>query len=257
MTRLFWCVTGTLLFSIGAIAGNNACSHEGTCDVDMSEASNANAMMQVKAAPAKASPAKIDDVDFATVCKPPSAAYLQESRACTPFKLQEAHLQALRSHASSLSSKFSEVKQPSLEDIDTTPPPTPEPTPAPTPEPTPAPTPEPTPEPTPAPAPEPMSTSCVSGASAPLDKDGFKQVTSCCCAPEMETFFNRLLESMGYNVCSKPHIQGLMHWFSCVPDMDFQYMLDVIVEGNPCKYWEPKENTCPPLSAQCAGNGCR
>jgi len=53
-----------------------------------------------------------------------------------------------------------------------------------------------------------------------------------------------------------PHLQGLMHWFSCVPDMDFQYVIDVILNGNPCKYWAPSGETCPALSAQCAGTYC-
>ena len=56
----------------------------------------------------------------------------------------------------------------------------------------------------------------------------------------MEIFFRELLDSMNFEVCSAPHVQGLMHWFTCVPDMDFQYMLDVIHNGNPCKYWAPK-----------------
>merc|ERR1719498_467993 len=95
------------------------------------------------------------------------------------------------------------------------------------------------------------------GYTAPLDASGFEDVTSLCCPPEMEIFFTRLLQSMGLKVCSKPHIQGLMHWFSCVPDMDFQYVLDVIDNGNPCKYWEKVADACQPLSDQCSGKWCR
>jgi hypothetical protein len=95
------------------------------------------------------------------------------------------------------------------------------------------------------------------GGTAPLDAAGFKAVTSLCCPVETESFFNRLLDKEGYDVCSKPHIQGLMHWFSCVPDMDFQYMLDVITNGNPCKYWSLKGVDCPVLSAACQGEWCR
>jgi hypothetical protein len=73
----------------------------------------------------------------------------------------------------------------------------------------------------------------------------------------MEVFFTALLHSLGYEVCSWPHVQGLMHWFTCVPDMDFQYMLDIIKDGNPCKYWAPTGQTCPVLSEQCAGHWCR
>lgn len=47
-----------------------------------------------------------------------------------------------------------------------------------------------------------------------------------------------------------------MHWFSCVPDMDFEYVLEVIEKGNPCKYWAPKGEACPTLSSQCAGEYC-
>lgn len=97
----------------------------------------------------------------------------------------------------------------------------------------------------------------VDGASASLDAAGFKTVTSLCCPPEMEVFFGRLLASMSLDSCSKPHIQGLMHWFSCVPDMDFQYMIDVINNGNPCKYWTAAGAACPVLSAECEGTWCR
>jgi len=101
------------------------------------------------------------------------------------------------------------------------------------------------------------ASSVGSGATASLDAAGFKAVTSLCCPVEMEAFFNRLLDKGGFTVCSKPHIQGLMHWFSCVPDMDFQYMLDVIAKGNPCKYWSPKGTDCPVLSPYCRGEWCR
>jgi len=97
----------------------------------------------------------------------------------------------------------------------------------------------------------------IDGASASLDAAGFKGVTSLCCPPEMETFFTRLLASMGLQVCSIPHLQGLMHWFSCTPNMDFEFVLDVIKNGNPCKYWAPVGTVCPALSAQCQGKWCR
>jgi len=99
--------------------------------------------------------------------------------------------------------------------------------------------------------------SAASGALVSLDAKGFKEVTSLCCPPEMEVFFNRLLDSLDLDVCSIPHIQGLMHWFSCVPDMDFQYVLDIISGGNPCKYWTPRGSDCPSLSPKCAGQYCR
>lgn len=97
----------------------------------------------------------------------------------------------------------------------------------------------------------------IDGSNAPITAEGFKAVTSLCCPPEMETFFGRLLISMGLDVCSKPHVQGLMHWFSCVPDLDYQYLIDVINNGNPCKYWATAGDTCPTLSAGCMGKWCR
>jgi len=97
----------------------------------------------------------------------------------------------------------------------------------------------------------------VGGATATLDAAGFLATTSLCCPVEMEAFFNRLLDKMGLDVCSKPHVQGLMHWFHCVPNMDFQYMIDVINNGNPCKYWGPKGQECPVLSPECDGRWCR
>jgi len=109
-------------------------------------------------------------------------------------------------------------------------------------------------------APKPASSAApaaASGALVSLDAKGFKEATSLCCPAEMEVFFNRLLDSLDLDVCSIPHIQGLMHWFSCVPDMDFQYMLDVINKGNPCKYWTPRGDACPSLSPKCAGQYCR
>jgi hypothetical protein len=95
------------------------------------------------------------------------------------------------------------------------------------------------------------------GADAPLTAAGFKAVTSMNCPPEMETFFTRLLNSMNLDVCSKPHLQGLMHWFVGVPDMDYRYVIDVIENGNPCKYWAPIGDVCPPLSPACDGEFCR
>jgi hypothetical protein len=95
--------------------------------------------------------------------------------------------------------------------------------------------------------------------SASLDAVGFQAITSLCCPGDMETFFTRLLVARGLQVCSKPHIQGLVHWFSCVPDMDFNYVLDVIDNGNhkSCKYWAPTGTTCPTLSSECEGKFCR
>jgi hypothetical protein len=97
----------------------------------------------------------------------------------------------------------------------------------------------------------------VDGTTATLDEAGFKAVTSRCCPQDMETFFERLLTSMSLQICSKPHMQGLMHWFSCVPDMDFQYLVDVINNGNPCKYWAAEGSVCPSLSPECEGEWCR
>jgi len=97
----------------------------------------------------------------------------------------------------------------------------------------------------------------IDGSNAPLNAGGFKAVSSLCCPPEMEIFFSRLLNSLGLDVCSKPHVQGLMHWFTCVPDMDYQYFLDVIANGNPCKYWATTGSACPALSAECEGEWCR
>jgi len=95
------------------------------------------------------------------------------------------------------------------------------------------------------------------GATALLDAAGFRATSALCCPEQMEVFFNRLLDSMGMKGCSVPHVQGLMHWFSCVPDMDFEYMRGVIKDGNPCKYWAPKDQACPVLSKECAGEWCR
>jgi len=86
---------------------------------------------------------------------------------------------------------------------------------------------------------------------------GFKETTQLCCPAEMEVYFTCLLESLGYERCSWPHIQGLMHWFTCVPDMDPQYVLDVIKNGNPCKFWTPKGEACPVLTPECQGHWCR
>jgi len=95
------------------------------------------------------------------------------------------------------------------------------------------------------------------GADTPIDAKGFTHVTSLCCPVQTEIFFNRILEANNFQVCSKPHVQGLMHWFTCVPEMDPQYLLDIIHNGNPCKFWAPKGQTCPPLSPECQGHWCR
>jgi hypothetical protein len=95
------------------------------------------------------------------------------------------------------------------------------------------------------------------GTTAELDGGGFLEVTSLCCPSQMEIFFKRLLEDKGLQVCSWPHIQGLMHWFTCVPGMEFQYVLDVIDNGNPCKYWTEQGSVCPALTPPCNAEWCR
>jgi len=211
-------------------------------------------------------------------------AHLEETRECLPSFLQEAHLSAIRVHAARLVRKASskpdspkaqelleEEAQEDSEGVATfTFPPSiengarrrrsDETTEAPEEPTTPAPaeTSEPNTPATEAPeAPEPEAAPTMTGTTATLDASGFKQITSLCCPPEMEAFFNRLLASEGFDVCSKPHVQGLMHWFTCVPDMRFQYMTDVVANGNPCKYWTKTGTTCPAVSDQCAGKFCR
>lgn len=95
------------------------------------------------------------------------------------------------------------------------------------------------------------------GETVPLDAAGFKTVTSLCSPTDTDAFFNRLLVSRRLAVCSRPHVQGLMHWFTCVPEMEFQSLLDVIDKGSPCKYWEVEGTTCPALTPECQGEWCR
>jgi len=104
---------------------------------------------------------------------------------------------------------------------------------------------------------EESSTRSSGGDDATLDAAGFKEVTSACCPMETELFFNRLTADMGLKICNKDHVQGLMHWFSCVPDMDYQYLVDTINNGNPCKYWAPSSSTCPVLAPECDVEQCR
>merc|ERR1740138_1988370 len=276
--------------------GDMSCIGTETCEEGSGLAAvSASAMLQVKAEPTKAtsapSPAAENLIQSAQ-CMPSEnqEVHLMEARDCVPMELQEGHLKAVRQHAAFLAAQSREdvspVGQkkkkaaqppggpPSLEDMATPAPAEEAPqsgppsledmmTPAPASanneeEPVLAPSSasgaslKPASSAAPAAAP-----SAASGALVSLDAKGFKEVTSLCCPPEMEVFFNRLLDSLDLDVCSIPHIQGLMHWFSCVPDMDFQYMLDVINKGNPCKYWTPRGDACPSLSPKCAGQYCR
>lgn len=161
-----------------------------------------------------------------------SKAHLEDSRSCLPKELPHKHLSALRLGASLLGHLLAtDTNRINLQLLDVIR------------------------EEVPAAAsteqPE------VDGTNAPLDAAGFKAVTSRCCPQDMETFFQRLLASMNLEMCSKPHVQGLMHWFSCAPDMDFQYLVDVVNNGNPCKYWTANGSACPPLSPECEGEWCR
>merc|ERR1719353_1614734 len=56
--------------------------------------------------------------------------------------------------------------------------------------------------------PMPEISTCTCGAAL---RRGFKETTKLCCPAEMEVWFTCLLDSLGYEVCSWPHIQGLMH----------------------------------------------
>jgi len=158
--------------------------------------------------------------------------HLQESLHCLPNGLADKHLSAMRYGASLLRHLLGSKSQDVLQLIDVS-----------------GKSAQPTEAPTEAPTP--------TGATASLDAAGFKATTSLFCPGDMETFFERLLESMNLKVCSKPHVQGLMHWFTGVPEMDFQYLIDVINNGNPCKYWADQDAVCPALSAECEGKWCR
>jgi len=218
------------LFMILLAGARSVCVDQATCEDISKEEVQASAMLQLsKAAPAEDLKEVTEHEKKAStassLCSGQAApsmqqTYLTEARTCLQDGLQEAHLQAIRQHAASLAHDGSEAQHHMRHDSSEAQDPT-------------------------------------SGSTATLDAAGFLAVTSMCCPPEMEQFFNRLVESMGLQVCSKPHVQGLMHWFSCVPSMDFQYMLDVINNGNPCKYWGPDGEACPALTAQCEGTYCR
>jgi len=104
----------------------------------------------------------------------------------------------------------------------------------------------------------------VDGYTASLDAAGFLAVTSMCCPLQTERLWMRLLDARGLKPCYQhetlgtfPHIQGLMHWFSCVPGMDFNYVLQIIDYGTPCKWWAPKASECPVLTPECNKAWCR
>lgn len=151
--------------------------------------------------------------------------HLLKSQACLPSGLPETYLQSLRRHAALLSSQKGKLSSEATE--------------------------------TESQKEKIFTNTSADPSTASLDAAGFKVITSLCCPTDMETFFNRLLADRNLQVCSKPHVQGLVHWFSCVPDMDFNYVLDIIDNGNPCKFWATIGSTCPTLSAECEGKWCR
>jgi hypothetical protein len=202
----------TLAALVSMCAGQEMCSDQTTCADMSAEAMQANAMLQVQAAPADELDMLTENLKLQCAVSNLKETHLAASSTCLPDGLQESHLQAVRRHAALLSSDGGKTAK---------------------------------------------SETSIDGSDATLDAAGFKAVTSLCCPPQMEVFFLRLLDQNGMAACSIPHIQGLMHWFSCVPDMDFQYLLDIIANGNPCKYWALKGAACPVISAQCQGKYCR
>jgi len=208
----------SLIIFAGLDAAEEICNGQTTCVDEITEAARASAMLQVAAAPSGlTSPS--DEAFKACAVPILQDAHLKESQNCLPEHLQEKHLQAVRLHAHVLMEKLSLQKE-VLGGVK-------------------------------------AEKSSADPGTAPLNSTGFKDITSLCCPWQMEVFFTRLLDSKGQDVCSVPHIQGLMHWFSCVPDMDFQYVLDIIDKGNPCKFWAAKGTACPALSAACQGKYCR
>merc|ERR1719201_3251430 len=144
--------------------------------------------------------------------------HLAESRACVSAELQESHLQALRYYAATLAAGTANAS----------------------------------------------SASGWDGYTAPGTAEGFFAVTSLCCPEQTYQFFLRLLDMKGLKPCyphetlgTHPHIQGLIHWFTCVAWMDFQVVLNIIDNGSPCKYWAPKEAECPALTPECDHHWCR
>merc|ERR1719272_1165067 len=165
-------------------------------------------MLQVQTSPEKGDAQPSEDV--AAECAFTSAKDMNfaKSSACLPEGLQEKHLELLRTNAATLASgKGTFLASGSKANLKRT-------------------------------------TGAGDVSMDPADlAASFKEVTSMCCPTDTEIFFNRLVESKGLQVCSKPHVQGLVHWFSCVPDMDVQYLIDTIDNGNPCKFWAPSGET--------------
>jgi hypothetical protein len=198
------------------------CHDEATCIDASADAARGSAMLQVSNTPVSTLAHEQNITASKARCAPALLeTHIDEARHCLPDKLIEKHLSAVRYQATLLSTGKGKADAASKEEESE------------------------------------AAGSQIDGSTASLDAAGFKAVTSLCCPPEMQTFWTRLLASMGLKVCSLPHLAGLMHWFSCVPNMDFQYVLDIINNGNPCKYWAPEAETCPQLSDHCQGIWCR
>lgn len=283
-SRSMMFASALLLVTMAVVeSAQQMCHDQGTCEhLPVEDSVSGSAMMQVKS---KVAVASTPAVSPALGTFGLQAVRLKESRGCVPMALQDKHLQSLRKFATLLASRshiplpvpaaalvetatdfpkpaagsnvhmqvFSlQMNQesqrvqppPSLEDQTAAPTTTVRAT-------TPAPT------TTEAGVTAPAADGKVDCTAMSLSADGFKETTSLCCPEKMQAFFTCLLDTLGYDVCSEDHVQGLMHWFSCVPDMEFQYMLDVISDGNPCKYWSPRGQTCPALSEECIGQWCR
>lgn len=185
----------------------------------MPEAVHANAMLQVKADKNKTAMMQLQ------------SAHLAASSSCLSGGLQEAHLSALRQYAALLVNKSQDSYDPYTYDPY---------------------------------KPQTAYTPGVDGSNAEGTPAGFLAVTSLCCPLQTEMWFLRLLDYLDYQPCYQdqtigtyPHIQGLMHWFTCVPAMDFSFVMDTIEQGNPCKYWTKKGTVCPPLNPTCEEAWCR
>lgn len=93
----------------------------------------------------------------------------------------------------------------------------------------------------------------ISGATADLDSAGYSAIATLCCPTEMAMFAERVINHIGFVVCNKGSLAGLVAWYHCHNQTrSFAELVEEITAAasGDCA-WVGTESQCPTMSNNC------
>lgn len=91
------------------------------------------------------------------------------------------------------------------------------------------------------------------GSTNPLNEVGYQKTAQLCCHHEMTVFIERVLASLGNEVCDTTDFIGLVHWYDCTNDgRSYTALVQELQKGTsrPCP-WLGTGTFCPVQDENC------